>query len=329
MPLSLSWPKPSGPGFKTQIEPRIKHFLLDVLGTGPVPQHVAFIMDGNRRYAKSKKISTVEGYLLGGVVLVQTVNACFIYGIKAVTVYAFSIENFKRPKAEVDAIMGLAVQHMSTIIEQISQQGHRTKVQILGRLDLFPENVQQSVRRLVVRTSHHTETTVNFCVGYTAREEITAAMRRTVADCTLTSRNSSRSSRSTARTGMGPESNPISAHTLSENMYTAGCPPLDLIIRTSGERRLSDFLLWQCNRDNSEIVVVRCFWPEFGFLELFWVFLGWQRRQRGGRWGPLSSKGGSSASDGVTLDSVLQGRTRVWVIAFSLLVMCLVLDCLC
>jgi ditrans,polycis-polyprenyl diphosphate synthase len=262
----------------------------------------------------------------------QIVNTCFFCGIKAVTVYAFSIENFKRPKAEVDALMGLAVHNMSTIIEQISQQGHGTKVQILGRLDLFSENVQQSVRRLVERTSHHTETIVNFCVGYTAREEITTAMRKTVADCALAGTDSSGSSSSSSRSSStaSTSSDSISVDSLSENMYTAGCPPLDMVIRTSGERRLSDFLLWQSIHDNSEIVVVRCLWPEFGFLELFWVMIGWQRRQRriGKRSYSSSKEGGPLCSDGETPRSLFSGRTGIWSIALLLLIMCLIVGLL-
>ncbi|KAL3445803.1 putative undecaprenyl diphosphate synthase-domain-containing protein [Aspergillus insuetus] len=204
---------------------------------------------------------------------------------------------------------------MSAIIEQISQQGHGTKVQILGRLDLFSENVQRCVRPLVERTSHHTETVVNFCVGYTAREEITTAMRRTVVDCALAvADSSSSSSSSSSATSSCFES--ISLYSLSENMYTAGCPPLDMIIRTSGERRLSDFLLWQSIHDNSEIVVVRCFWPEFGFLELFWVMIGWQRRQNRSKRDYSSSKeGGLLCPDRETLQSLLPGRTGIWRIA--------------
>jgi hypothetical protein len=118
---------------------------------------------------------------------------------------------------------------------------------------------------------------------------------------------------------------------LSENMYTAGCPPLDMIIRTSGERRLSDFLLWQSIHDNSEIVVVRCFWPEFGFLQLFWVMIGWQRRQsRIGKrdYHSSSKEGGPLCSDGETLQSLLVGRTGIWRIALLLLIMCLILGLL-
>jgi hypothetical protein len=108
-------------------------------------------------------------------------------------------------------------------------------------------------------------------------------------------------------------------------MYTARCPPLDMIIRTSGERRLSDFLLWQSIHDNSEIVVVRCFWPEFGFLELFWVMIGWQRRQsRIGKREYSSSKGGPLCLDGETHQFLLLGRTGIWRIALLLLIICLI-----
>ncbi|KAL3484785.1 putative undecaprenyl diphosphate synthase-domain-containing protein [Aspergillus germanicus] len=328
MSFSLSRQQTPASRLKARVQRDVQFFLLDVLRTGPIPQHVAFIMDGNRRYARSKNISTVEGYILGGVVFTQTVNTCFLYGIRAVTVYAFSIENFKRPKAEVDALMGLAVHNMNTIIEQISQQGHRTKVQILGRLDLFSENVQQCVRRLVERTSHHTETIVNFCVGYTAREEITTAMRRTVADCTLAGTDSSSGSSSSSSTA-STSSDSINVDSLSENMYTAGCPPLDMIVRTSGERRLSDFLLWQSIHDNSEIVVVRCLWPEFGFLQLFWVMIGWQRRQRRiGKRDNSSSKEDPLCSDGETPQSLFPRRTGIWRNVLLLLIMCLILGLL-
>ncbi|KAL5044820.1 putative undecaprenyl diphosphate synthase-domain-containing protein [Aspergillus fruticulosus] len=300
---------------KDRMERYTKEFLLNVLRTGPIPQHVAFIMDGNRRYARTKKIALFDGYMLGAQVMRESIDNCLIYGIRAITVYVFSIENFKRPKGEIKALLSLVRSNME-LIEQICQHGYKARVQFLGRLDLLPEDVQQFMRRVVERTSHNTEAVLNFCVGYTAREEITTAMRSTVADCTLPVDGSSNSS----NVSTGSCSDSISVDSLSRNMYTAGCPPLDMIVRTSGEQRLSDFLLWQCNRDNSEIVIVRCFWPEFRFIQLFWVFLGWQRRQRRDRRDGPALNGESSCSEEEGLQAVPPRQTQAWLIATSLLI---------
>jgi ditrans,polycis-polyprenyl diphosphate synthase len=326
---------------KDRIERYTKEFLLNVLRTGPIPQHVAFIMDGNRRYARTKKISLIDGYMLGAQVMKevciysvsmharpavihraqltkrkqQSIDNCLIYGIRAITVFVFSIENFKRPKAEIKALLSLVRSDME-LIEHLCQNGYKARVQFLGRLDLLPEDVQQYIRRVVERTRHNTNAVLNFCVGYTAREEIATAMRRTVADCTLAVDGSSNSSN--ASTGLCSDS--ISVDSLSENMYTAGCPPLDMIVRTSGERRLSDFLLWQCIRDNTEIVTVQCLWPEFRFIQLFWVFLGWQRRQRRDRRDGPPLSGEPSCSEEEDLQAVLPRQTQAWPIAVSLLI---------
>ncbi|KAL2846056.1 Decaprenyl diphosphate synthase-like protein [Aspergillus pseudodeflectus] len=272
-------------------------------------------MDGNRRYARTKKISLIDGYMLGAQVMKESIGNCLTYGIRAITVYVFSIENFKRPKAEIKALLSLVRSDMD-LIEHLCQHGYKARVQFLGRLDLLPKDVQQYMRRVVERTSHNTNAVLNFCVGYTAREEIATAMRRTVADCTLTLDGSSNSSNAST----GSCSSSISVDSLSENMYTAGCPPLDMIVRTSGERRLSDFLLWQCNRDNTEIVTVRCLWPEFGFIQLFWVFLGWQRRQRRDRRDGPALSGESCSEEEEGVQTVPPRQTQAWPIAVSLLI---------
>ncbi|KAL4876712.1 putative undecaprenyl diphosphate synthase-domain-containing protein [Aspergillus karnatakaensis] len=267
MSSSIQW-KELSKVYLTHIQRHFKRFLLDVLRVGPIPQHVAFIMDGNRRYAKAKNISIAQAYLSGAETLNQTLDTCFLSGVKCITVYAFSTENFKRPPEQLETLMAIAVAIMNMQVLKLAELGHRPKVQVLGRLDLLPGKVRYCLQRVVKETSNNTETVLNLCVGYTSREEITTAIRRTVHETT--------------------DPGSITEHSLEQNLYTAGCPPLDIVVRTSGEKRLSDFLLWQCHQQ-SEIVVVDCNWPELGFLQLFRVFMGWQRR-RG--WASIASSSG-------------------------------------
>ncbi|KAJ5730056.1 uncharacterized protein N7483_004564 [Penicillium malachiteum] len=336
----------------------LKELLVGALRQGPIPQHVAFVMDGNRRFARSHGIETVEGHNLGFEALARILEVCYKSGVKVVTIYAFSIENFKRSKFEVDALMDMAKVKLS----QMAQHGdlldrYGAKVRVLGRLDLLKPDVLAAVNKAVDLTSRNGDRVLNICFPYTSRDEITGAIRDTVDDYstplqsngsgrtpfseshiahniraqTLGTRpqdsnsdsgssaesssheddslsqnehrhrvyesGSSFSSSTTLHLGqqdsqhqkngaheslngdkptfMSPET--ISRQTLNDHMLTKGTPPLDMLVRTSGVERLSDFMLWQCH-ENTEVVFLDVLWPEFDLWHFLPVLLGWQRR---------------------------------------------------
>ncbi|KAJ5089558.1 hypothetical protein N7532_008242 [Penicillium argentinense] len=376
----------------------LKELLVGALRQGPIPQHVAFVMDGNRRFARSHGIETVEGHNLGFEALARILEVCYKSGVKVVTIYAFSIENFKRSKFEVDALMDMAKVKLS----QMAQHGdlldrYGAKVRVLGRLDLLKPDVLAAVNKAVDLTSRNGDRVLNICFPYTSRDEITSAIRETVDDYSqpLKPANGSRTpfseshityniraqnlgskpndthsdSGSTSADSSAPEddssalrpdhshrvyesgssfsssttlhlgqqdghnqkgatqgnisgsekpvfSSPetISRQTLSDHMLTKGTPPLDMLIRTSGVERLSDFMLWQCH-ENTEIVFLDVLWPEFDLWHFLPVMLGWQRRISKSRQNPEAEgnfAGDSPESSEEDLDAMVlrQGKVK-------------------
>jgi ditrans,polycis-polyprenyl diphosphate synthase len=160
---------------------QLRETLIGSLKCGPIPQHIAFVMDGNRRYARKNKVETVEGHHMGFEALARILEVCYKSGVKVVTIYAFSIENFKRSKYEVDGLMDMA----KTKLVQMSEHGalfdrYGASVRILGDHSLIREDVLHEVNRAVEMTKHNHETVLNVCFPYTGREEITHSIRETV-----------------------------------------------------------------------------------------------------------------------------------------------------
>ncbi|KAI9800660.1 MAG: hypothetical protein M1825_003982 [Sarcosagium campestre] len=312
---------------------QLRELLVGALRQGPVPKHVAFVMDGNRRFARSHQIEVVEGHNLGSEALARILEVCYKSGVKVVTIYAFSIENFKRSKYEVDALMDMG----KVKLHQLAQHGdlldkYGASIRILGQRDLLKPDLLEAINKAAELTSHNSDAVLNVCCPYTSRDEMATAIRRTVADYstplqaeqrpfseariaqnTLSQRLGSNTSprecspsatlnADTEESGsssptLNPESPPtsdiphsggesiyadpetITAQTLDGNLYTAGNPPLDLLVRTSGVERLSDFMLWQCHQD-TEIAFLDTLWPDFDLWHLLPVLLEWQWRQR-------------------------------------------------
>ncbi|KAK2762060.1 cis-prenyltransferase [Arachnomyces sp. PD_36] len=353
---------------------QVRELLIGALRQGPVPRHVAFVMDGNRRFARNHRIETVEGHNLGFEALAKILEVCYKSGVRVVTIYAFSIENFKRSKYEVDALMDMAKVKLS----QLAQHGdlldrYGASIRVLGRRELVKRDVLEAVDRAVELTSRNGDAILNICFPYTSRDEITGAIRNTVVDYStpieatqlsgqrnpfseshiahnIRSRgggsksmeqdgvdvdlsiptireenvsspdelevdinqdgslsNSSQFSSSTTlhhqsstagedQTDSGAESpaatvssgrnkpvfrspESITPKTLTQHMFTADNPPLDLLVRTSGVERLSDFMLWQCHQ-NTQIVFLETLWPEFDLWTFLPVMWEWQWRAR-------------------------------------------------
>jgi ditrans,polycis-polyprenyl diphosphate synthase len=162
---------------------QLRDILIGALMQGPVPQHIAFEMDGNRRYARNHRMETVEGHHRGFEALARVMEVCYRCGVKVVTVYAFSIENFNRPKYEVEGLMELAkskLEQLTTYGDILDRYGAR--VRVIGQRELIPGDVLQVVDKAVARTQHNTQAVLNICMPYTARAEMTSAIKHTVQD---------------------------------------------------------------------------------------------------------------------------------------------------
>lgn len=249
----------SFPGSK-QVLSLAKKTFASIYQTGPVPRHVAFVMDGNRRYAKNKKMEVKEGHNAGFESMAQILELCYECGVESATVFAFSIENFKRSQYEIDWLMELAKAKFTQICENgelCSKYGVR--IRILGEVELLPKDVQLVLRQAENLTKNNTRALLNVCLPYTSRQEMTQAIKRTVQE---------------AEDGLVAIRD-INQEVLESNFYTHGLPQLDLFIRTSGTHRLSDFLLWQCHGSNCQIEMVETLWPNFGAIEMAWILLKW------------------------------------------------------
>lgn len=224
-----------------------------------MPKHVAFIMDGNRRFARKKNVDRQEGHMQGFNKLAETLRWCKHLDIQEVTVYAFSIENFKRTKDEVDGLMELAKEKFLRLLEEMDNlKKHEVCIRVLGDLNMLPLDLQQLIAKAVVATKDHNKCFLNVCFAYTSRYEITNAVREMAWG---------------VEKGLIKASD-VSELLLSECLYSYNSPNPDLLIRTSGEVRLSDFLLWQTS--HSCIVFQSVLWPEYTFWNLCEAIIQYQ-----------------------------------------------------
>jgi len=242
---------------------RIRRALLAVLRAGPIPQHVAFVMDGNRRYARIKGMKVIQGHVDGFVALRRVLEICSGLDIKFVSVYAFAIDNFKRPKEEVDGLMHLAE---NALLDLCTHGGllaqHGIRLNTVGQTNLFPPEVQAALAKAQELTKDNHRAVLNMCMPYSSRDEITTAVEETIHVALLEGRTE-----------------PITEKDIEDHLMTAkvNSPPLDILIRTSGVKRLSDFLLWQCT-DNTQIHFIDTFWPDMGLFDLLPIILDYQRK---------------------------------------------------
>ncbi len=213
-----------------------------------IPQHIAIIMDGNGRWAKQRGKERSEGHFAGMMALKQTVMAAAQKGVKWLTVYAFSTENWGRPQAEVDALMDLVCKGVEMNAAELRENGVR--VQVIGERSRFCDSVREAIDRIENITTEGERMTLVLALNYSSRSEITMAVQQ-IAN----------------RVKAGElDVEAISEQTISEALYTAAMPDPDLIIRTSGEYRLSNFLMWQASY--AEFYFTDTLWPDFGEEEL-------------------------------------------------------------
>ncbi len=231
---------------------------------GIMPNHVGVIVDGNRRWALRRSSPLPDGHLYGARTGEDFLEWCLDLGIKTVTVYTFSTENFRRSKDEVDAILGLIEQEAEKLGTDERIHKHRVHIKAIGRLDLLPESLQRTLRRIEEKTMDYDGHYLNLAVAYGGRAEIIDAARRISGD---------------VKQGRLDEST-ISEELFDKYLYTAHLPNPhpDMIIRTSGEERLSGFLLWQSAY--SEFVFLDVYWPEFRRIDLLRAIRTYQNRRR-------------------------------------------------
>lgn len=196
---------------------------------GHIPHHVAFVMDGNRRFARSQQIDKIEGHSRGFAKLADCLRWCLDIGIREVTTFAFSIENFKRSSEEVEGLFNLAREKFARLLEETERLNeHGIRIRIIGNIGLLPQDLQKLVATAMLSTERNDKLFLNVAFAYTSRDEITQAVETVL-------RHSSEDLR--------PED--INERLMEECLYTRHSPPPDLVFRTSGETRLSDFMMWQ------------------------------------------------------------------------------------
>ncbi|CAK8692608.1 unnamed protein product [Clavelina lepadiformis] len=232
-------------------------YLSGILQQGPIPNHVAFIMDGNRRFAAKKHVERIEGHRKGFDKLAEMLRWCQDLDISEVTLYAFSAENFKRSKEEVDSLMELARSKFAQILEEQDRlKEHGVRISIIGELHLLPQDLQELAYKLMECTRNNNKCRLNVCVAYTSRHEMTQAVR----DITW-----------------GLEHGLIEKSDISEQLFEKALQisSVDVLVRTSGEIRLSDFLLWQSS--SSYLSFLNVLWPELTIWDFYWSVLQYQR----------------------------------------------------
>jgi undecaprenyl diphosphate synthase len=234
--------------------------LLRAIDFTRLPRHVAIIMDGNGRWAQLRNKNRVEGHREGIHAVRDTVETAARLGLEVLTLYAFSIENWKRPESEVSVLMGLLKHYLRSELDTLLRNNIRFRV--VGRAHELAPEIRDELARAEARTAKDTGLQFNIALNYGGRAEITDAVRRLLTDL--------------LKDGRSPES--VDEAELARHLYTAGQPDPDLLIRTSGELRVSNFLLWQIAY--SEIWVTDVLWPDFRRRHLLQAIADFQKRER-------------------------------------------------
>lgn len=227
-----------------------------VIDKEKLPQHIAIILDGNRRWAKKRGLSSFQGHLKGMQRVEKTVSYLGKLGVKVLTLYAFSVENWRRSQDEVAYLMRLFEKFLDKNFEKLKHQGIR--LCCLGELSKFPSSLRGRLETAIEQTRNNSKMILNVALNYTGRDEIKRAIQKIISQKLKIEQ--------------------INEKLISQNLDTGGLPDPDLIIRTSGEQRLSGFLLWQAAY--AEFYFVKVCWPDFSEAEIDKAISEFQRRQR-------------------------------------------------
>ncbi|MEE9150738.1 MAG: polyprenyl diphosphate synthase [Thermoplasmata archaeon] len=238
-----------------------KKLLKEVL-EGPIPKHVAIIMDGNRRFARELGIDPIEGHLKGKDKLEEVTDWCLEVGVKILTVFAFSTENLKRKTEEIDRLMTMFAENFRRAGDDERAHKHGIRVKAIGQKNLLPKEVQDAITYAEEKTKDYNNYFFNIAVAYGSREEILQAIRNIADD---------------VKNGKLDSKN-IDEKVFSSYLYTADLPDPDLVLRTSGEERISNFLLWQLAY--SELYFADIYWPGFRKVDFLRAIRSYQKRKR-------------------------------------------------
>ena len=240
--------------------PSAEELLARIRIQGGVPRHVAIIMDGNGRWAQERLMPRPYGHRSGMKSVRDVVEGCVESGVGVLSLFAFSQENWQRPRIEIRALMSLLEEYIAREVDELRERG--VQVRVLGELDRLTPAAASAVERVVAETEHNDRLRLNLFISYGGRAELVRAARLLAADV---------------------QSGALAADQISEaefqaRLYTADCPDPDLLIRTSGEQRISNFLLWQMAY--TELFISPVLWPDFGRRELYEAILDYQNRER-------------------------------------------------
>ena len=225
-----------------------------------LPKHIAIIMDGNGRWAQQHAIGRIRGHKKGAHAVRTTVKACREIGIKYLTLYAFSIENWDRPVKEVEALMFLLEEYLTKEIKELQKQGIRLTT--IGEIDRLYPSVKEKLMQVKASTVENDKMVLNLALSYGGKDEIIRAVKKIIQD---------------DKNGK-IDVNEINKETFNNYLYTSGMPDPDLLIRTSGEYRISNFLLWQMAY--TELYFTNVLWPDFTKNDLFKAIASYQKRER-------------------------------------------------
>jgi len=240
----------------------------DLKKSGDIPSHIAIIMDGNGRWAKRRGLPRVAGHRRGVETVREIVEVCAEVGVKYLTLYTFSTENWKRPKDEVSTLMRLLLKSLKERLDELNK--NNIKLTCIGNIESLPDVVQKQLFEDIERTKNNKRMTLNLALSYSGRWELLEAVKSI--------------SRKAAEGKISPDS--ITEKTISDHLTTKNMPEPELIIRTSGEFRVSNFLLWQIAY--SEFVILDVYWPEFSRSHLYDAIRQYQKRER--RFGKVSEQ---------------------------------------
>lgn len=228
-----------------------------------MPKHVALIMDGNRRYSRIQgNMDVIKGHEFGVDTLERVLDWSIDLGIEIITAYAFSTENFNRPQKEVEGLMNLFVKNFKRIVNHSKIHNNEVRVKVVGKLDLLPDSVREAIEEAEKATEHYDKRLFNIAIGYDGRLEIVDSIKKIVQD---------------VKDGK-LDVEDINEDVVSKNLYTEGLDDPNLIIRTSGEERLSGFLLWQSSY--SELYFCESLWPELRKVDFLRAIRSYQQRER-------------------------------------------------
>ena len=238
----------------------IPDLLSQIRSHGAIPRHVAIIMDGNGRWARERMLPRPLGHRSGMKSVRAVVEGAIAAGVEVLSLFAFSQENWQRPQREIHALMSLLEEYIQQEADELEGQGVR--VRVLGDIDRLQGAPRAAVDRIMAQTAHNSTLTLNLFISYSSRAEIVRAARLIAEDV--------------AARRIKPED--VDEAAFAKRLYTADCPDPDLLIRTSGEQRISNFLLWQVAY--TELVISPVLWPDFGQAHLFEAIRDYQNRDR-------------------------------------------------